>query len=127
VNDAAESVGTGDDVSTAHTDRLTDNLILSACCLHHSPVFYLLNNPSPLPNLLHPTPSSSSTHLLSLLTHHTSPCSQSFQREARAKEMKRLRSEKFSLQRHVKNADEDLKIALDTVDSKDDEATADDR
>jgi hypothetical protein len=41
--------------------------------------------------------------------------------------MKRLRSEKFSLQRHVKNADEDLKIALDTVDSKDDEATADDR
>ena len=41
--------------------------------------------------------------------------------------MKRLRGEKFSLQRHVKNADEDLKIALDTVDSKDDEATADDR
>ena len=41
--------------------------------------------------------------------------------------MKRLRGEKYSLQRHVKNADEDLKIALDTVDSKDDEATADDR
>ena len=39
----------------------------------------------------------------------------------------RLKTEKFQLQRSVKNADEDLKIALDTVDSKDDEATSDDR
>ena len=31
------------------------------------------------------------------------------------------------MQRHVRNADEDLKLALDVVDSKDDEATADDR
>jgi hypothetical protein len=30
VNDAAESVGTGDDVSTAHTERMMDNRFLSA-------------------------------------------------------------------------------------------------
>lgn len=41
--------------------------------------------------------------------------------------MKRLKAERYTLQRHVKNADEDLKLALDVVDSKDDEATADDR
>ena len=50
-----------------------------------------------------------------------------YQREERAIEMRRLKTEKFQLQRSVKNADEDLKIALDTVDSKDDEATSDDR
>ena len=41
--------------------------------------------------------------------------------------MKRLRAERFTQLRHVKNSDEDLKLALDNVDSKDDEATADDR
>ena len=50
-----------------------------------------------------------------------------YQREERAIDMRRLKTEKFQLQRGVKNADEDLKVALDTVDSKDDEATADDR
>ena len=38
-----------------------------------------------------------------------------------------MKAERYTLQRHVKNADEDLKLALDVVDSKDDEATADDR
>lgn len=55
------------------------------------------------------------------------PLSQSIQREERAREMKRLRAERFTQLRHVKNSDEDLKLALDNVDSKDDEATADDR
>lgn len=41
--------------------------------------------------------------------------------------MRQLKAEKMKLTRDVKNADEDLKVALDTVDSKDDEATADDR
>ena len=50
-----------------------------------------------------------------------------YQREEREIEMRRLKTEKFQLQRSVKNADEDLKVALDTVDSKDDEATSDDR
>ena len=52
---------------------------------------------------------------------------QPFQRESKARELKRLKAERYTLQRHVKNADEDLKLALDVVDSKDDEATAGDR
>jgi hypothetical protein len=45
----------------------------------------------------------------------------------RLREMKKLRLEKINISRHLKNAEEDHQIALNTVDNKDDEATTEDR
>jgi hypothetical protein len=50
-----------------------------------------------------------------------------YEREERVRDMKKLRLEKINISRHLKNAEEDHQIALNTVDNKDEDATADDR
>ena len=50
-----------------------------------------------------------------------------FQAEERMREFRRLKLERDTVQRELKHADEDLQIALNVVDTKDDEATPQDR